>query len=293
MPRLGDSARPGSWSYACYMGVSRDVVARELGAELRKIREAAGMSMRAMGERVGVANPQISMWENGHRLISAESLATVLDKMDVAAGERERLMAMLRDTEGPGRLSTGRPAADDQLSQLIAYERSAIRITDMAPLLIPGLLQTSEYSRAILGDDTSATLRAGRREVLTRRNPVEYAAYIDSEVLVRPIGPPDVMVDQLQHLLEMGERPNITIQLWQSTHPGWHPGLTSPFLMLEFAATTPVVHLEHHRSSAFLWDRDDVAGFKAAAEKVRREVAMTPEESARVIADIAHGMEST
>lgn len=274
------------------MAVSRDAVARQLGGELRKIREDADLSLRAMAKKVGYANPQLSMWENGHRLITTEALAVVLDKMGVPESERDRLQAMLRGADGPSRVATGRPATDDQLGQLIAYEREASRITDVAPLLVPGLLQTADYSRAILGSDTGSTLRVGRREVLTKRDPVEYSAFIDSEVLARPIGGAAVMVDQLQHLLDMGVRPNVTIRLWQSTLTEWHPGLTSPFLLIEFPAATPVVHVEHHRSSAFLWDRADAAAFKDAVEYIRREVAMTPEESAEVIAKIAHGMET-
>lgn len=275
------------------MAVSRSAVARELGNELRALRTARGFSLRDLEGEVGVKNSTISMWETGQRLPSVESLIVLLGALDAPDVQHERLVALLRGTRGPGHLETGVPSGNDQLGQLLAYERTATRITDMSPLLIPGLLQTSDYSRAIFGDDKSATLRAGRREILTRKNPVEYIALIDSEAILRPIASDEVMRDQMDHLLTLGELPNVHIHVWSSMSRDWHPGLTGPFMLLEFAAAVPIVHLEHHRSSLFLWEPDDVRGYMDAADKVRREVAMTPEESARVIADIAHGMEAT
>jgi hypothetical protein len=134
-------------------------------------------------------------------------------------------------------------------------------------------------------------LRAGRRDILTRRNPVELIALIDSEVLVRPIAPSDVMADQLVHILRLAELPNVTVQVVSSTTAGYHPLLQGPFELIEFAKAQPIVHLEHYRSSAFLWEDDDVPEFVEAAEYLRHEMAMTPEQSIELIANILNGME--
>ena len=172
-----------------------------------------------------------------------------------------------------------------------------MRITDASPLLIPGLLQTSHYAKAIMNGesdtDMRVTLRAGRRDILTRRNPCELVAFIDSEALIRPVGPPDVMADQLRHVLELAERPNVTVQVVSSTHPGFHPMLGGAFELIEFAKARPVVLLDHQRSSTFLWEEAEVLEYIEMAERIRREVAMTPKESVEVIAGIVHGMETT
>jgi transcriptional regulator with XRE-family HTH domain len=276
------------------MAVSRREVARLVGAELSALRQGLGLSLRDVERETGIGNSTVSMYEKGHRLPGEDSLDVLLNHYGATAEKREALASLVREAEGPGRVLPGVPGSGDALADLISAERQAVRITDMAPLLIPGLLQTSDYSLAILGDDTSATLRAGRSEILTRkRNPVEYFALIDSEVLVRPIASAAVMRDQLDHLLRLGELANVHIHVWRSTRRGWHAGLTGPFVLLEFGAgRSPIVHVEHHRASLALWEREDVLAYVDAAESVRREVAMTEDESATVIADIAHGMES-
>jgi transcriptional regulator with XRE-family HTH domain len=269
--------------------------ARELGAELRALREQRELNTRQMAERIGVSHANISHWETGNRLVPLDRLAAILDALDVGPDDRERLLGLRRQAEGPGQFMAGVPSIGQQLAQLIEYESTASRITDVSPLTVPGLLQTGEYARAVLGEgpdtETRVALRMGRREVLTRRrNPVEFIALIDSEVLVRPFAAQDVMLEQLQHLLHMAEYPNVTIQIVPSTRPGWHPMMAGPFILIEFPTATPIVHLEHYRASAFLWEEHDVAAFVTAPDEIRKR-AMTPEESTEAIRQIAQGME--
>lgn len=276
-------------------GSGRSAEARELGAELRALRTAAGINTRDLADRAGVSNANISHWETGGRLIPPDRLTALLDALEVDDDQRERLVGLRRRAEGPGELVSGVPSIGTHLTQLIKLEQTARKITDLSPQLIPGLLQTSDYARAVLGDgpdtDARVALRMGRRDVLTRRrDPVELHAIIESEVLTRPVAPPEVMVEQLHHLLTLTERPNITLQAIPSTRPGFHPGLLGPFILLEFPSASPVVHLEHYRSSGFLWEPEDVSQFMAAAEEVK-EKAMTPDRTSEVIREIAKGME--
>lgn len=276
--------------------ISGTAEARELGAELRKLRASAGLNTRTVAERTGVSNANISFWETGKRLVPLDRLTSLLDALSVTDDDRERVLGLRRQAEGPGQLVTGSTSIGERLTRLIELERTATRITHIAPLLIPGLLQTSDYARAVFGNgpdtDTKVALRAGRRDVITRRrNPVEFLALIDSEALVRPIGPPEVMADQLDHLLRLAELPNVTVQLVSSTAPGYHPMLAGQFILLEFPSATPIVLLEHHRTSAFVWDKESVAVYLSAPEEIRR-VAMTPERSSKLIKEIAQGMET-
>jgi transcriptional regulator with XRE-family HTH domain len=269
---------------------------RELGAELQLVRKSAGLGVRDLARQANISShSRISEQERGKRLLSVDELERIFDVLNVSMDERDRLMGIARSSEGPGQLNVGRPGIGKALSQLIDHEQNAKRITDASPLLIPGLLQTSDYARAIIGSqpdaETKVTLRSGRRDILTRRNPVELVALIDSEALVRPIAPPDIMADQLRHIVRLSELPNVIVQVVSSTVPGYHPMLGGPFELIEFAKARPIVLLEHRRSSVFLWEEDEVAEFVEAAEHVRR-VAMTPEQSAAVIADIIKGMEA-
>jgi transcriptional regulator with XRE-family HTH domain len=268
----------------------------QLGAELKTLRKQAGLTLRQVEARVGVSNAAVSYWEHGRRLPGNNDLRRLLEALDATDEDRERILSIRSSVEdAPGLITAGAPNIGEQLARLIAYESAAERIHDVSPLLIPGLLQIGSYARAIMGDvpdaKTRVTLRAGRRDVLIRRNPVELVAFIDTEVLVRPVAPADVMIEQLHHLLDMGRRPNITIQLVSSTRPGWNPMLAGPFELLEFPEAKPIVHLEHHRSSLFLWEERDVRSFLEASETIR-QAAMTPADSAGVIEDIVNGMET-
>jgi transcriptional regulator with XRE-family HTH domain len=277
---------------------SRSALLRELGAEIASARSAANLGVRELARSAGLStHSRLSELERGKRLLAMDELEHILDVLAVTASERERLMSLARSADGPGQLNVGVPGVNATLAQLIDHERAAIRITDAAPLLIPGLLQTSDYARAIMAAEPDSelrvTLRSGRRDILTReRQPVELLALIDSEALVRPVASPHVMLDQLRHILRLASLRNVTVQVVSSTATGYHPMLAGPFELLEFAKAAPVVLLDHHSSSAFLWEPEDVARFIEAADLVRTK-AMTPARSAEVIAKIVNGLEST
>lgn len=278
---------------------SRSALLRKFGAEIAEARVAAGLGVRELARRAGIStHSRVSELENGKRLVATDELERILETLAVSPGERERLMSLARSAEGPGQLNVGIPGVNATLAQLIDHERAAVRITDASPLLIPGLLQTSDYARAIMGGkpdiELRVTLRSGRRDILTRgREPVQLLALIDSEALVRPVGSPQVMLDQLRHILELAERPNVTVQVVSSTARGYHPMLAGAFELIQFAKAAPVVLLDHHSSSAFVWEPKNVEEYIEAAELIRTEVAMTPARSAEVIAEIVHGMETT
>jgi transcriptional regulator with XRE-family HTH domain len=249
-----------------------------------------------MAKRLSVSNANISHWETGNRLVPLDRLTAYLDALTVAGDDRERLLGLRRRAEGPGELTAGIPSIGPQLAQLIEHEQTAIRIVDYAPLTLPGLLQTTDYARAVLSrgpnTDTRVALRAGRRDVLTRRrDPVQFLALIDSEVFARPIAPADVMCDQLEYLLEMAAFDNVTIRMVPSTWPSWHPGLAGNFILFEFAKARPIVHVEHYRASAFLWEQGDIADYFDAVREIE-EKAMTPDRTAEVIKKMIRGMET-
>ncbi|MGI8312342.1 DUF5753 domain-containing protein [Saccharopolyspora hattusasensis] len=177
--------------------------------------------------------------------------------------------------------------------------RAATAITDVAPMVIPGLLQTADYTRAIMvaGEiapteiETRVLVRVGRREVFTRRQPANLLALVDETVIRREIGGHYVMIDQLRHLLDISERPNVTLQVMPAGC-GWHPGLDGPFMVLESADGLPIVHLENRRAGLFFHEPDDVQAYQLAAEKIRK-VALSPAASAELIAGVISELETT
>lgn len=271
--------------------------ARELGAGLRRLRDQAGLTTRALGDRVNASAANISNWELANRLPSEERLIRILDELRAVGDERERLLTLRRQAEGPGQLVAGQPSIGPQLTKLIEHEQVALRIVDVQPLVLPGLLQTERYARATLKGlqniDTLVTLRMGRKEVLKRTHqPVELLAFIRSEVLTQPLISPGMMAEQLRHLTMMAELPNVTIRLVSGTIPGYTPMHAGSFILFEFLTASSVVHLEHLRSSVTLWEEDDVRRFESAVTEIDK-VAMTSARSVEVIAELADGLEQT
>lgn len=268
--------------------------ARQLGAELRHARDQIGMSGRELGKLIGRASSHIARWENGKLIPSEADTATVLGVLGVTGQERERLLDLAREAGDPNWVA---PGQDRQLAALMDYEQNATRITSSAPLLIPGLLQTADYARAIMmgagatrGEaEQRVAVRLGRRDVLTRPKAVQLVALLGRHALQSAPCPAEVMTEQLQHLLTIGARENISIQML-GLDGHYSPALEGPFVLIEADGVKPVVHLEHYRSSATITDAKDVRDFQAAAETLRRE-AMGPEDTSELIAKTIDGME--
>jgi transcriptional regulator with XRE-family HTH domain len=275
------------------MAASQTPRARFLGAELRDARTNVGISVRELARRLGIGHAKVSLWENGKKVPTTVDVAAYLQAIGVTGDERERLLDMARQAEQPNWLLAGVPGIDAELGALMEFEKTAREIMVWAPLLVPGLLQTGDYARAIMGTspsaDTRVAMRLGRRDILTRRHPATFTAIIREDVLRQPITDPEVMAAQLDHLQRTAELSNVTVQIMPS-QAGYHPGLAGPFVLLEFPKARPIVHLEHHRASAFVFDDDDVTAFIEVAGRLR-DVALSPDESAGFIAELLSEME--
>ncbi|SDP84444.1 Transcriptional regulator, contains XRE-family HTH domain [Actinopolyspora xinjiangensis] len=274
--------------------------ARALGAELRSAREAAGMGLRQLADLLETSHATVSRWETGQRAPKPEDVTAYLATVGGTAEQREQLADLARDPDGSHWLSVGMPEQHRQLATLLEIEREASRITTVSPLLIPGLLQTADYARAIMTTggvpaseiDTRVAVRIGRHDAIVRKNPAHLRAFIGEGVLNQLIGDSEIMVDQLRALLKYAELDNVELRVIP-TRCGWHPGLEGPFSLAEFDGTrSPVVHLENRVSALFLHESDEVQAYLDALDRVR-EVAMSPAESVGTIGDAINETEST
>lgn len=264
-----------------------------LGAELRDLRGQAGLGLRQVAKKLDISHSVIVRWEKGERTPSTESVSALLAVIGVSSADRDRIIDMVREVadEPVNTVSVGIAGMAGQLTALLEFERVATRIVDVSPLLVPGLLQSAEYVRLIMGTglppaetDTRATLRLGRRDVIMReKSPVAYTAFIGESVLRQPLGDAGVLQDQLRLLLKLSEADNIDVRVIPSA-AGFTPAHAGPFVLLEFDKAAPVVHLEHHRSSAFLRDPEDVQAYTNAVNDIAT-VAMSAADSAGLIAE--------
>lgn len=273
--------------------------ARAVGAELRRAREDAGLSARTLAARIGVAHTTIGRWESGERNPRPIDVATVLGALGTDPDLREELVELARDSDGRHWVASGLPEQQRQLAALLELERDAARIVNVSPLIIPGLLQTSAYARAIIGAggvpasdvETRVAVRIGRRDAITRRErPAKLLALFDETALGRNIGGPAVMAEQLRALDEASRWGNVTVRAIPES-AGWHPALEGPFVLLEFADRTPVVQIENRRSALFFHQPADVEAYQLAIDRVQ-DVAMSPEETRTLIAEVLGNLET-
>jgi transcriptional regulator with XRE-family HTH domain len=282
------------------MGATADTPrAKALCAALREARLASGIGLRELARKIQISHTDLSLWENGRRVPRLESVVMVLTAIGTPAEERNRIIELARNVRERNWLTVGVEGISHELAGVIECERSATAITEWSPAIVPGLLQVPEYTRATMQAaeippddvDIRVMVRAGRCEVITRHDPVEYVALLDEAALYEAIGSLPIRVHQLRHLREMAERPNITVQIVPA-RIGWHPGLAGPFVLYDFPDTPPVVYLEHYSSAAFIPTKHDVERYRKAADKLRA-IAMTPADSSAFVAKVIEEMEDS
>lgn len=272
--------------------------AKALGAGLKEARESRKLGVRELARRLDISHATLSRYESGVRWPTVEDVAVILGSLGIANEQREQLLALARDPDRSKWVSVGMTEQQRQLATLLDYEAIATRVVGCAPLLVPGLLQTGGYTRAIMKEggvpadeiEMRVATRIGRREALTRPDPVALLALIGEGVLRQQIGGHEVMAAQLDHLLAMAELPNVEIRLIP-IHTGWTPAHEGPFVMVEPAEGRPVVHIESRRSGLFLHEPADIDAYQTGVETLL-SACMSAEESAVAITREAEGRRS-
>lgn len=264
-----------------------------LGLEMRRAREAADISVRELAKRLDLSASAVSRWERGERVPNPRDVARYLAEISAPPELIAELVDTAHDPDAALWLAVGIPEQGRQLATLLDMERSATKVNIVSPLLVPGMLQTADYARAIMtaagvpkaSVDTRVAIRVGRRDGVVRsRNPLAVLALVGESALLQMIGGREVMIDQLQDMQEMAARPNVELRIVPNG-AGWHPALEGPFDLVEFDDKDPVVQLENRRSGLFFHRPEDTALYRDAVSAVR-QVAMSPEESVGLIAEV-------
>jgi transcriptional regulator with XRE-family HTH domain len=272
--------------------------ARSLAAVLKDVLKRSRLSEREVAPLLGVSNMTINRWVNGETTPSAEQVASFLTAVGVVGDEKDRVLAIARAPESDW-LVSGPAGINPQLAIVMDCERDASRITEWSPLVLPGLLQTSDYARSVISRGsgnlapqeikTRVMMRIARRDAITGAKPVDFTALIGLPAIHGGIGGPQVMAEQLRYLTEMAERSNVTIRAFDLGGE-WCPAHAGPFILYEFDDMPPQVYLEHHRSGALVVDDQDVAAYQIAVEQMK-EMAMSPDRTAGLIADVIPSLE--
>lgn len=254
---------------------------RRLAAELRRLREHAGLTGEEASERLGWSGSKLSRIEL-HRIgVKQADLRKLLAIYGVDESHRDELLALNRESDKKGRLvrATG---GFPQVAGYMSAEAEAESVWNWEPQVIPGLLQTRSYARALrqlwLGmfpgpqseTDRWAEIRLMRQQVLTRDPPLELSVVIDESVLRRRFGTRAVMAEQLQHLAAASELPNVEVRIYPLDGDAPPIG-TGAFSYMQFPQVHDVplhdiVSVEHHEGTYDLEDEEETFKYRVAFE---------------------------
>jgi transcriptional regulator with XRE-family HTH domain len=288
--------------------MTRTPKAQALGAALRQARETRNLLLRELAAAIGRDIGVVSRWETGDRTPKPEQVAQILTKLEVTGELYDEIMTLAYGTNESQWVATTLPEQRQQLAAYVDWEQRADRIVEVAPLLVPGILQTREYVRGIMtaaGVPASEiamriTSRLGRADAITKRKPARLSVFLGVAALCQEIGGRATMVGQLDHLLTMAAMPHIELRVVPDRQ-GWHPALEGAFALIEAPRpaagrraalkATSIVFVETRRSVLMLHQDTDVTAYRQALSRIEA-VALPVEPSAHLLRDIRKRMES-
>jgi transcriptional regulator with XRE-family HTH domain len=258
---------------------------RRLGAELRRLRDSSTVSTEQVAERLDCHISKISRIELGQSPIRRLDLEAMLDLYGlVDPARRAALMKLARSARTKGWWQSYTDVIPPAYADFIGLEADALRMDSFQTMLVPGLLQTPDYARAVITEawetegpeqvERLVEVRALRQQLLTRDEPFELKAVICESVLQQRIGSTEIMRAQLERLIEVGRRPNVTLQVLPHA-AGAHPGLNGPFTVLGFAegGDPDVVLAENLTSSLYFEDTRELARYQWAFNRLMATAA--------------------
>jgi transcriptional regulator with XRE-family HTH domain len=266
---------------------------RELAALLRSLRNQKGLTVEQVADQLLCSPSKVSRMETGH------SVATLRDIRDLCAlyevtdqAERDRLITLARESKQQAWWQS----YDLGYATYVGLEAEAVAISDFQSSVVPGLLQTADYARAVderamprvSQDQIEMQIKARltRQRILTQDNPPLFAAVLDEAVLHRVVGGPRVMESQLERLIEAARLPNVTLQVIPFSI-GAHPGLESNFIILELPSPTPgVIFVEGLVGSTYLERPDDLERYREVFKSLQT-IALSSKDTANLVASLA------
>jgi len=269
---------------------------RELGALLRALRIQKGFTVEQAAGRLLFSMSKLSRMETGHGVAAPRDIRDLCDLYGVTdEAERDHLMALARE----GKQTGWWQSYDlDYFATYVGLEAEAVAIKYYQSAIVPGLMQTPGYARAMheanIPEFTPERMeqlievRLTRQRLLVQNPPVRLEVVLDEAVLHRLVGGPAVMGAQLDRLIELSGQPNVTVQVIPYS-VGAHPAMDSTFNILEFTSSVPsVVYVEGLVGWIYVERRQDVERYQQVFEHLRI-VALTPQESIELIARIGAG----
>jgi transcriptional regulator with XRE-family HTH domain len=273
---------------------------RQLGIQLRMLREAAGLTAEAAAKGLDCSRPKISRIETGKQPVRMPDLQAMFRLYAVGDDVQAALVELARGSRQKGWWQSYSATMPRGFDTYVGLEGDATALNAYCTRLVHGLLQTPDYARgffravgppaSIEHADRLTELRIARQARLTSDPPLHLWVVLEQVVLQRPVGGKAVMRAQLEHLLDAATtQPTVTIQVLPTAR-GAHAGLDGDFSMLSFGqADTSVVYIEGQGGRVYLDQHPDIERFTLCMDHLRA-AALPVEESAAAIAAAAKEM---
>ncbi|GAB2656459.1 helix-turn-helix domain-containing protein [Nocardia goodfellowii] len=266
-----------------------------LGGQLRKLRESCNITREAAGDAIRGSHAKISRLELGRTGFKERDIRDLLTLYGITdPEERERFLDLARRANEPGWWHRYSDLLPSWFGTYLGLEQAASKIRTYEAHLVPGLLQTPDYARAVLslGSDDADTdrrvaVRQHRQELLYRVDPPVLWAVIDEAALHRPVGGPGVHRDQMRHLCKLAALPNVTVQVLPYA-AGEHAAAGSSFSILRFSERElpDIVYLEHLTSALYLDRRQDLEMYLTVMDRLSVQ-SLPPDKSIELITNYA------
>lgn len=271
---------------------------RRLARILRELRERAGLSTSQAAAKIGIAQSQISRIESRQRVPSPTTVVAMAHHYGVAPAEIGELEQLARASKDRGWWAPLADAVHPWFNDFIGLEGEASSVQLLELIVIPGLLQTEDYARAVtratqMGNggesevERRVELRLRRQQILTEDNAPTVEMVLDESALRRTVGDASVMSEQLTRAADMAESKQIRLQILPLAG-GVHPGMLSSFTILSFPepADQPIVYVENESGGTYEDRSAEVERYKVAFAHLRQR-ALEPDESVKLVRLIA------
>jgi len=272
-----------------------------LGSQLRRLREAKGISRQSAGYAIRASDAKMSRLELGRVGYKQRDVADLLTLYGVVdEQEREACLTLAQQANTPGWWQKYGDVLPSWFEMYVGLEQAASVIRTYQVQFVPGLLQTEAYARSVilLGNpdapaanvDLRVALRMARQEMLTRPDPPRVWAVVDEALLRRPVGGVRVMREQLERLIELSELPQVTLQVIPFD-AGGHAAAGGSFSILRFADPNihDIAYLEQLTSALYLEKRADVGNYLMVMDRLCA-AASSPAETKQQVANIAKAL---
>ncbi|WNV90483.1 helix-turn-helix transcriptional regulator [Umezawaea sp. Da 62-37] len=261
-----------------------------IGVELSYFRRQEGMSLTDLAEASGIGKPKLGHLETGRTNQYPGDIRKLLKACGVDKEHIDRIVLLSSRADEASWVGPWTDVVSDWLRTMVGLESLARKEFVFEPIVLPGLLQTEGYARAmtlgasLVGPDSAARLiefRMERTRLLSKEEPLELHAVFNEQALRLRVGNKKVMNEQYRHLLGLAELPNVTLQVVKP-EAGLHDAVTGQFMLLDFIDARSIVYIEIQDAAVFVDDMARVRTYTLSTQSLER-VALSPAESAALI----------